>query len=292
METEQIRLEDAIHQSSSSNNTEPIDSAQKRHTIRIGNLEIGDLAAPVIIAGPCSVESYEQIMIIAEQAKNAGANMLRGGAYKPRTRPESFQGLGEDGLKYLKAASNKTGLPIVTEITSEEHLQIMLKYVDILQIGSRNMQNYELLKKIGKHASTTPILLKRGMSATKEELIGAIDYLTHSGHNDDIIICERGIRTSVNEGYSRNILDLNIASDLKMSTKYPIIIDPSHAAGRADLIADLSRAGIAVGANGLIIEVHTHPNRAISDAKQHITPKELEYIVNDTKKIYDIIHKK
>ena len=263
-----------------------------KHVVNIKGLEIGDGAKPVIIAGPCSIESEQQIMDIAHRVKMVGANMLRGGAYKPRTRPESFQGLGEQGLIYLKQASIETGLPIISEITSEEHIGTMLKYVDVLQIGSRNMQNYELLKKIGKYASTTPVLLKRGMSATKEELIGAIDYLVHSGHNDDILICERGIRTSVNEGYSRNILDLNIVADLKLSTKYPVIVDPSHAAGRADIIEDLSRASIAIGANGLIIETHINPELAVSDAKQHITPVQLEYIVKDTNKIYKTLYKK
>ena len=275
-------LEEEIHRTGS-NKTSP---EMKKHVIDIKGLKIGDGAKPVIIAGPCSIESEEQILDIAHRVKMVGANMLRGGAYKPRTRPESFQGLGERGLIYLKQASIETGLPIISEITSEEHISVMLKYVDVLQIGSRNMQNYELLKKIGKHASKTPVLLKRGMSATKEELIGAIDYLVHSGHNDDIMICERGIRTSVNEGYSRNILDLNIVADLKINSKYPIIIDPSHAAGRSDIIEDLSRASIAIGANGLIIETHTTPELAVSDAKQHITPAQLEHIIKDTRKIY------
>lgn len=260
------------------------------HIIRLENLTIGNGQGPLIIAGPCSVESRAQIISIAKEAKRAGARMLRGGAYKPRTRPESFQGLEEEGLKYLQEAKSITGLPIVSEITSEKFLQTMISYVDVLQIGSRNMQNYELLKEIGRSASTTPVLLKRGMSATRDELIGAIDYLIHSGHNKDIMICERGIRTSVNSDYSRNILDVNIIADLKRSIPYPIIVDPSHAAGRSDIIRDLSRAGMAAGASGLIIEMHTHPEQAISDAKQHIKPQELKYIVQDAKQLYKIFN--
>jgi len=262
-----------------------------RTKVKVGDLEIGGGSEPVIMAGPCSVAGETEMLEIAVAAKVAGANILRGGAYKPRTRPESFQGLGEDGLKCLADARQVTGLPIISEVTAEKYIDTMKEYVDILQIGSRNMQNYELLKSIGKYASNVPVMLKRGMTATKEELMGALDYLIHHGHNDQIMICERGVRTSVNQGYSRNVLDLNIVSDLKKSVSYPIIVDPSHAAGRADMITDLSRAAIAAGADGLIIEMHTKPAKALSDAAQHITPNVLETIVRNTQDIYHAIRR-
>ena len=264
----------------------------KTKVIKIGDLEIGGDNPPLIIAGPCAVESREQIIETAIAVKEAGANVLRGGAYKPRSNPRSFQGLEERGLQYLADARERTGLPIVTEVTSTENIHLVREYANIMQIGSRNMQNFDLLKKIGQRAPYTPVLLKRGMTATKEELLSAIDYLLEYGHCGDIMICERGIRSAVSEGYSRNILDLNLVADLKATgCEYPVIVDPSHAAGRIDLIDRLSYSAISAGADGLIVECHLNADQALCDPKQQITPQSLTEIVNGVRLIYETIHR-
>lgn len=221
---------------------------------------------PIIIAGPCAIESYESLVNIAKNVKKLGADMLRGGAYKPRTSPYSFQGLEEEGLKIMAKVSREVGIPIVTEITSTDDLKLFKKYTDMIQIGSRNMHNFDLLKKVAKLQK--PILLKRGMSATMEEFLLAAEYILKEG-NPNIVLCERGIRTF--EQSTRNILDLNTLALIKQESHLPIIADPSHAAGRYDLVSPLAKAGIAAGADGLIIEVHDNPAKALSDGGQSLT---------------------
>lgn len=234
---------------------------------------------PLIIAGPCSVESEEQIIKIAQQVKEAGANALRGGAFKPRTSPYSFQGLGEEGLKYLKKASDLTGLPVVTEIMDPRDIEVFDRYVDVYQVGSRNMQNYSLLKALGKVEK--PILLKRGMSATIYEWILAAEYVAEAG-NKNIILCERGIRTF--DTYTRNTLDLAAIPILKKETGLPVIFDPSHGTGRRELVEPMTLAGFAAGADGVIIEAHYNPDEAFSDAHQTIDMDVLENIIKHIKK--------
>ncbi len=241
--------------------------------IKIGDLEIGgkELA---IIAGPCSVESEEQIIEIAQKVKKAGANMLRGGAFKPRTSPYSFQGLKTEGLKLLKKASEITGLPIVSEITNINHIDVFVEYVDLIQVGTRNMQNFELLKELGK--IDKPVLLKRGFSNTLEELLMACEYIMNEG-NQNIILCERGIRTF--ETFTRNTLDLSAVPALKRLSHLPVVVDPSHGCGMAWMVEPLAKAAIAVGADGVIIEVHNNPAKALSDGPQSITPAEFSYLM-------------
>lgn len=220
---------------------------------------------PVIIAGPCAIESKEQLLGIAKTVKNLGAHMLRGGAYKPRTSPYSFQGMGEEALKMMHDIGKEVGLPIVTEIVSIADLDLFTKYVDMIQIGSRNMHNFDLLQRaaaIGK-----PILLKRGMSATMEEFLLAAEYILNKG-NPNTVLCERGIRTF--ETSTRNILDLNTLALIRRESHLPIIADPSHSAGRYDLVLPLAKAALAAGAHGLIIEVHNNPKEAISDGEQSL----------------------
>ena len=236
---------------------------------------------PVIIAGPCGVESKEQIMTIARGVKEKGANMLRGGAFKPRTSPYSFQGLGVEGLKLLAKAREETGLPVVTELTSEEHLDDFAKYADMIQIGARNMQNFDLLKKAAQIKK--PILLKRGMSATVEEFLLAAEYILNEGNND-VVLCERGIRTF--ETSTRNILDLNSLALIKETSHLPIIADPSHAAGRYDIVPQLALAALATGADGLIIEVHHKPDEALSDGKQSLTLESFGEMMENLKKMH------
>ncbi len=252
--------------------------------ITIGQgVTIGGGAKPIVIAGPCSVESQEMLLETAQAVRAAGAVMLRGGAYKPRTSPYDFRGLGKLALEYMAQARSQTGLPVVSEVMSIEQLEIASEYVDMLQIGARNMYNYELLSAVGK--SKLPVLLKRAMSATVSDLLQAAEYIMLGG-NEKVILCERGIRTF--ETYTRNTLDLSCVAALKSLTNLPVIVDPSHATGRRDLIRSMSRAAIAAGADGLIIEVHPQPVRAMSDAAQAITPAELTKIVADTRKIADL----
>lgn len=222
----------------------------------------------VIIAGPCAVESAEQTLEAARRVKEAGAHMLRGGAYKPRTSPRAFQGLGEEGLEILRAVREETGLPVVTEVMDARHIEQVSACADILQVGSRNMQNYALLKELGRAAR--PVLLKRGMSATLEEWLGAAQYILDGG-NDAVILCERGIRTF--ETATRNTLDLSAVPAAKQRSPLPVIVDPSHGTGRADLVRPMSLAAVAAGADGLLIEVHPRPEQARSDAAQQLTPE-------------------
>lgn len=231
-----------------------------------------------IIAGPCSVESEEQILSIAQSVKAAGAGFLRGGAFKPRTSPYSFQGLKKQGLELLKYAREKTGLPIVTEIMSTEYLDDFVEDVDVIQVGARNMQNFDLLRELGK--TNKPILLKRGLSATIEELLMSAEYIM-AGGNENVILCERGIRTF--EKYTRNTLDLSAIPAIKKLSHLPVIVDPSHAAGLWWMVEPLAKAAIAVGADGLIIEVHNDPENALCDGSQSIKPQRFEQLMEKLK---------
>ena len=232
-----------------------------------------------IMAGPCSVESEEQVVAIAKAVKASGANFLRGGAFKPRTSPYSFQGLELEGLELLKIAKQETGLPIVTELMGVEYLDRFVEDVDVIQIGARNMQNFDLLKEVGK--TQTPILLKRGMSSTIEEWLMSAEYIM-AGGNENVILCERGIRTF--ETATRNTLDLSAVPVIKEKSHLPIIIDPSHATGKRDLVEPLAKAAIAVGADGLMIEVHNNPAKALCDGKQSIKPETFDDIMKTVKK--------
>ena len=231
-----------------------------------------------IMAGPCSVESEKQIVEVAKAVKASGANFLRGGAFKPRTSPYSFQGLELEGLELLKIAKQETGLPIVTELMSTAYLDKFVEDVDVIQIGARNMQNFDLLKEVGK--TQTPILLKRGMSSTIEEWLMSAEYIM-AGGNENVILCERGIRTF--ETATRNTLDLSAVPVIKEKSHLPIIIDPSHATGKRDLVEPLAKAAIAVGADGLMIEVHNNPAKALCDGKQSIKPETFDEIMKKIK---------
>jgi 3-deoxy-7-phosphoheptulonate synthase len=239
-----------------------------------------------IIAGPCSVESEEQIIDIAKQVKKSGASFLRGGAFKPRTSPYSFQGMGNDALNYLKSAREITGLPIVSELLSINMLDKFIEDVDIIQIGARNMQNYDLLKELGR--IDKPILLKRGLSATIEELLMAAEYIM-AGGNERIILCERGIRTF--ETYTRNTLDLSAIPIIKKKSHLPIIVDPSHATGLWWLVEPLAKAAIAVGADGIMIEVHNDPSNALCDGNQSIKTERFDTLMNSLREIARIENK-
>jgi 3-deoxy-7-phosphoheptulonate synthase len=219
-----------------------------------------------VIAGPCSVESREQILTVARRVKAAGATMLRGGAYKPRTSPYAFQGLGEEALKYLAEAREETGLPIVTEVMDTEQLDTVAAYADVLQIGARNMQNFSLLRKVGR--TQKPILLKRGPAATIEEFLMSAEYILSEG-NQQVILCERGIRTIEND-FTRNTLDISAIPVIKNLSHLPIIVDPSHGTGRAYLISPMSKAALAAGSDGIMVEVHPKPEEALSDGPQSL----------------------
>lgn len=228
----------------------------------------------VVMAGPCSVESYEQLDIIANEVKSMGATILRGGAFKPRTSPYAFQGMGIEGLKLLREIGDKYDMPVVSELMDTEHIKEFVEYIDIIQIGARNMQNFALLKELGK--INTPILLKRGFSNTIEEWLMSAEYIM-SGGNENVILCERGIRTF--EPYTRNTLDISTVPIVKKVSHLPVIIDPSHAAGKWDLVESLSLASIAAGADGLIIEVHHEPEKAFSDGAQSLKPKKFKELM-------------
>lgn len=251
----------------------------KSSVISVGNTTIGGKKL-AMIAGPCAIESREQIMTTAHAIKKAGAHILRGGAYKPRTSPYSFQGLEEEGLKYMAEARKETGLPIVCEVTSLEAVQTASKYVDILQIGARNMQNFYLLKEVGK--TDIPVILKRGLSATIDEWLNAAEYIMSEG-NANVILCERGIRTF--ETATRNTLDISAIPVIKSKSHLPIIVDPSHAAGCHEYIDALAKASIAAGADGLMIEVHHDPAHALSDGPQSLKPSRYEALIEDLKGI-------
>ena len=256
----------------------PEDSVISMNGFSVGGNEIA------IMAGPCSVESRSQIIETAIAVKEAGASALRGGVFKPRTSPYSFQGLGEEGLELLAEAREKTGLPIVVEIMSQVQLDVMVKYVDVLQVGARNMQNFNLLRAIGE--SRTAVLLKRGLSATVEELLMSAEYIL-AGGNTRVMLCERGIRTF--ETSTRNTTDINAIPVLKNLTHLPVILDPSHSTGLANYVVAISRAGIAAGADGLIVEVHPDPAKAVSDGKQSLKPEAFAAMVKQVGQIAQIM---
>ena len=250
--------------------------------VKIGGGHLG------LIAGPCSVESKEQIIEVAKSVKQSGANILRGGAFKPRTSPYSFQGMGENALDLLLEAKKATGLPICTELMDAEYIPLFNEKVDLVQIGTRNMQNYSLLKKVGREVKK-PIMLKRGLASTYEEWIMAAEYIMANG-NPNVILCERGIRTF--ETYTRNTLDLQAIPVLKRITHLPIIIDPSHAGGKWWLVDPMAKASIAAGCDGLMIEVHNDPEKALSDGPQSLRPDKYDSLLKDIKKLADIFGKK
>jgi 3-deoxy-7-phosphoheptulonate synthase len=241
-------------------------------------LKIGGKHEPVVMAGPCTVENWEMLIEIAKAVKAAGAKVLRGGAWKPRTSPYAFQGLGEEGLKLLAKARAETGLPVVSELMDTKEIPLFLEYVDIIQIGARNMQNFSLLKELGK--IDKPILLKRGLAATIEEWLMSAEYIL-AGGNTKVLLCERGIRTM--EKYTRNTLDLSAVPVIKKMSHLPIIIDPSHAVGHWDYVPSMSKAAIVAGADGLIIEVHSNPEKAACDGGQCLKPKLFGDLMKDVK---------
>jgi len=239
-----------------------------------------------VIAGPCSVESEEQLLTIANAVKSAGAELLRGGAYKPRTSPYAFQGLGEDGLKLLALAKKQTGLGIVTEVMESAEVEMVAHYADLVQVGARNMHNTKLLRSLSRIKK--PVLLKRNFSATLNEFLMSAEYLL-SGGNDQVILCERGIRTFVE--YTRNTLDLNLVPAVKLLSHLPIIVDPSHGTGRQDLIIPMSRAAIAAGADGLMIEVHPKPAEAFSDGEQSLTPDVFKQLMEEVRAVANAVRR-
>src|SRR6056297_986815 len=253
--------------------------------VKIGPVRIGS-GRIAVITGPCAVESREQMMEAAEHAHNAGAVMLRGGAFKPRTSPYSFQGLGEEGLKILKEAGETYGMPVVTEIVGTDYVDMFNEYVDVVQIGARNMQNFELLKRVG--ALGKPVIVKRGLAATIEEWLMAAEYLMAHG-TDDVILCERGIRTF--ETYTRNTLDLSAIPVVKKLSHLPILVDPSHGTGIRGKVAPMALAAVAAGADGLMVEMHPHPDQALSDGPQSLYPEQFERLMRDIEAIAPVLEK-
>ncbi len=246
--------------------------------IKIGTKKI------VVMAGPCAIENRESLLEIAAEVKQAGATVLRGGAFKPRTSPYSFQGLGEEGLKYLKEAGEKFGLVTISEVMDTRDVALVAKYVDILQIGARNMQNFNLLKEVG--LTKKPVLLKRGLSSTIKELLMSAEYIMAAG-NFNVILCERGIRTF--EDATRNTLDISAVTVVKQSSHLPIIVDPSHAAGKWGLVPALAKAAVAGGTDGLIIEVHCHPEDAVSDGPQSLLPSTFKQLMQELKPVANAV---
>lgn len=263
-------------------------SREFRHedtTVNVGGVKIGG-GHLAVMAGPCAVESREQLMEAAECVKKGGASFLRGGAFKPRTSPYDFQGLAEEGLKMLKEAGEKFDLKVVTEVVNQNDIDLISSYADVLQIGARNMQNFQLLKEVGK--THKPVLLKRGLAATISEWLNAAEYIANEG-NYNIILCERGIRTY--ETFTRNTLDLGAVAAVKELSHLPVIVDPSHGTGRWQMVQPMSRAAIAAGADGLIIEVNPHPENALSDGDQSLTPQNFEATMAEVRKIAAIMGK-
>ena len=248
--------------------------------IKIDHAEIGEGKSPVVIAGPCAVESENQIIKTARAVKAAGAEMLRGGAFKPRTGPYTFQGLKEDGLKLLALAKKETGLPIVSEVMTSENVELVAGYVDVLQVGARNMQNFDLLREVGRIRK--PVFLKRGLSATIEEFLAAAEYILAEG-NSQVILCERGIRTY--ETATRNTLDLSVVPIIKELSHLPIIVDPSHATGKRSLVPPMAKAALVAGAHGVMIEVHPDPEKALSDGPQSLTIPGFEKLMEEIRQM-------
>ncbi len=266
------------------------DAKEEDSVIRIpvpsGDVLIGGETV-ALCAGPCAIETPEQAMAIAEQVARAGVRLFRGGAYKPRTSPYSFQGLGEPGLKILAQVRERFGLGIVTEAVDNESLDLVEQYADVIQIGTRNMQNFSLLKRAGR--TSKPVLLKRGMSATLDEFLMAAEYILAEG-NYKVILCERGVRTF--SDFTRNTLDLAIIPAVKRRSHLPILVDPSHGTGRRHKVLPLSRAAVAVGADGLLVEVHHEPDKALSDGMQSILPDELRQLAEEVRQIAEVLHRR
>ncbi len=248
--------------------------------VDVAGIRVGQGCRPVVVAGPCAVESEEQIIRTALFVKKAGADMLRGGAFKPRTGPHTFQGLRDEGLKLLAKAGRESGLPIVTEVMSPDNVGLVAEYADLLQIGARNMQNFDLLREVGRIRK--PVLLKRGMSATLEEFLAAAEYILAEG-NDQVILCERGIRTY--ETATRNTLDLSVAPLIKEMSHLPIMVDPSHATGKRSLVTPMALAALVAGAHGVLVEVHPEPEKALSDGPQSLTFPGFEHLMQEMRRL-------
>jgi 3-deoxy-7-phosphoheptulonate synthase len=253
--------------------------------VRVGGVRIGG-GSLGMIAGPCAVESYEVLDTIAGQIKMAGANVLRGGAFKPRTSPYSFQGLGESGLVILREVGDKHGLPVVTEVMDPRQVDLVHRYADMFQVGARNMQNFDLLKEVGQ--TRKPVLLKRGMSATVKDLLMSAEYILAEG-NPHVVLCERGVRSF--EDSTRNMLDMSAVPNVKAQSHLPIIVDPSHATGRPDLIPAMARAAVAAGADGVHVEVHSCPEKALSDGPQALLPDQYASLMVDLRRIAEVVGK-
>ena len=271
--------------------TEPFKLASRSYKnenteIKIKDVVIGSNEV-IVMAGPCSVENEEQIFKLAEIVSKAGAKILRGGAFKPRTSPYSFQGMGEEGLKLMRKAADKYGLLVITEVMESSHIDLIESYTDILQVGARNMQNFPLLRDLGK--TSKPIMLKRGMSATVEELLMSAEYILASG-NQEVMLCERGIRTF--ETYTRNTFDLSAIPVIHKRSHLPIIADPSHATGLRDKVIPMARAAVAAGADGLMVEVHHEPEKALSDGPQALLPEQFTELMKQVKAIAEVIGRK
>jgi 3-deoxy-7-phosphoheptulonate synthase len=258
-------------------------SPDHRTVVEVGPHRVGGEQV-VVIAGPCSVESRDQLMETARIVKEAGCHMLRGGAFKPRTLPYSFQGLGEEGLEILAEARDETGLPVVTEVLAPGDVELVESYADVLQIGARNMQNYPLLRRVG--SSEKPVLLKRGMAATMEEWLGCAEYVLNEG-NRDVILCERGVR-GFNK-VTRNTLDVSAVPVIHQSSHLPVVIDPSHGTGVSSLVAPMALAGVAAGADGVMVEVHPRPEEALSDGAQSLRPPELTELMNQIREVANAV---
>ncbi|MBC8019432.1 MAG: 3-deoxy-7-phosphoheptulonate synthase [Verrucomicrobia bacterium] len=252
--------------------------------VDVAGVKVGQGCRPVIVGGPCAVESEEQIVKTALFVKKCGADMLRGGAFKPRTGPHTFQGMGEEGLKLLALAGKESGLPIVTEVMSTDNVGLVAEYADLLQIGARNMQNFDLLREVGRIRK--PVLLKRGMSATVEEFLAAAEYILAEG-NEQVILCERGIRTY--ETATRNTLDISIVPLIKEMSHLPIMVDPSHATGKRSLVPPMTLAAMVAGAHGVLVEVHPEPEKALSDGPQSLTFPGFEHLMGDVKRLLDFL---
>jgi len=251
--------------------------------VTINGVRVGDRRLAVV-AGPCSVESREMLLSVAKEVQSAGAQLLRGGAFKPRTSPYAFQGLGEEALRYLAEARRETGMPVVTELMDPREALLVLRYADVVQVGARNMQNFRLLKELGMQK--TPVLLKRGMSSTIRELLMSAEYIMSEG-NYNVILCERGIRTF--EDATRNTLDLSAIPVLKQLTHLPVVVDPSHGTGKWDLVAPMALAAVAAGADGVMVEVHPHPEEALSDGPQALLPSRFHQLMADLRKVAEAV---
>ncbi len=259
------------------------EAKRENSVVSIGGVPVGGTRL-VVVAGPCAVESETQALEIARLVKSAGATLYRGGAFKPRTSPYSFQGLGVEGLKILSRVRNETGLPIVTEVLDSESVDVVAEYADCLQVGARNMQNFSLLKRLGRLRK--PVLLKRGMAATIEELLLSAEYLLAEG-NYEVVLCERGVRTFVN--HTRNTLDLSAIPYVQRISHLPILVDPSHGTGKRQKVLPLSRAAVAVGADGLLIEVHNHPEAALSDGPQALLPEMFADLMEQVQRLVPVL---